>query len=71
MSYDTRALEWSGGQRCLELFSRIDEKAGIWNNSLEQTLTSVTGGAYKASDGALTSGPWGTPFLLRGRQQSL
>ena len=37
-------------------FSRIDEKAGIWNNSLEQTVTSDTGGAhspYKAGDGAL------------------
>ena len=50
----SRALEWCGGQRCLQLFSRIDEKAGIWNNSLELTLTSVTGGAYKVSDGALT-----------------
>ena len=47
-AYTSRALEWCGGQRCLQLFSRIDEKAGIWNNSLGQTLTSVTGGAYKA-----------------------
>ena len=43
-----------GANNC---FSRIDEKSGIWNNSLEQTVTSDTGGAhspYKAGDGALS-----------------
>ena len=46
--------EDKGAHNC---FSRIGEKAGIWNNSLEQTVTSDTGGAhspYKESDKALS-----------------
>ena len=50
----TNDAEGKGAHNC---FSRIDEKAGIWNNSLEQAVTSDTGGAhspYKAGDGALS-----------------
>ena len=50
MSFFTNGAEGKGAHNC---FSRIDEKAGIWNNSLEQAVTSDTGGAhspYKAGD---------------------